>query len=65
MGTRKQTLHPLNKRNTALIEDDRWKKKGHYHPRSFSRPKLCPICNGSGYVMGDICQTCDGEGIVH
>ncbi len=22
----------------------------------------CPNCNGHGYVMGSICELCDGEG---
>lgn len=59
----------MSKTNKDMIEDDRWKMKGHRHP--VSKDDKCPACFGTGvisyqYIDGSeheaICHLCHGTG---
>jgi DnaJ-class molecular chaperone len=52
-----------------LVEDDRWKLKGHAHPRTRNEPRICLKCKGAGTITSrhfieEICPICDGEGVL-
>jgi DnaJ-class molecular chaperone len=52
-----------------FVEDDRWKLKGHAHPRKYSEPRICRKCKGTGIIkyehllMDSMCDLCQGEGV--
>lgn len=53
--------------NKKLIEDDRWKMKGGFHPKGKRRPPpcICPKCKGqAGLEDGSTCPVCKGEGYI-
>lgn len=49
-------------RNKALVDDDRWKRKGGPHKRATPEPKVCPYCFGLGTWRKVRCQACEGTG---
>ena len=56
----------MTERNYDLVEDDRWKKKGHEILPKRSEPVVCPKCKGIGTVPGVNgyidCPHCQGLG---
>jgi len=39
-------------------------KKSHRHKDRDYTPDICINCNGVGYVRGELCEVCGGEGVV-
>jgi DnaJ-class molecular chaperone len=55
----------MKSRSKALVEDDRWKRKGGPHKRATSEPQVCPSCEGTGRIPKNgygLCMTCEGTG---
>lgn len=52
-----------------MLEDTRWKFKGHAHAKAKGEPIICPKCKGQGtviknHLVDEICPFCEGEGVL-
>ena len=66
----KKTKISTTTKNQALVDDDRWKKKGHAHLVRRPIPEVCSTCQGIGTVVdinGDTmeCPICNGLGEIN
>lgn len=56
-------------RHEEMLEDTRWKFKGHAHAKAKGEPIICPKCKGQGtviknHLVDEICPFCEGEGVL-